>query len=46
MEAVYGIKMNYESLKEHVPEIERNIRVIKKDTAHPFINYHSRESQK
>ena len=29
MEDVYGIRMNYASPQEHVPEVERSIRVIK-----------------
>jgi hypothetical protein len=29
MEGVYGLKINYASPQEHVPEIERSIRVIK-----------------
>jgi hypothetical protein len=29
LESIYEVKMNYASAQEHVPEIERSIRVIK-----------------
>jgi hypothetical protein len=29
MEKVYGVRMNYPSPQEHVPEVKQSIRVIK-----------------
>jgi hypothetical protein len=36
LESIYEVKMNYVSAQEHVPEIERSIRVIKERFCAPF----------